>query len=280
MKLIVDCGSTKAEWLVLDGMNEIERAVTTGFNPNFTDKNTISSITLNNDIYNIYNENITEVVFYGTGCASERNSSLIRNIFTEHFKHSKVNVFCDMTAACHALLGDEKGVAGILGTGSNSCFYEDGVIKERAVSLGFILGDEGSGAHIGKTLLRDYFYGVMPKELREMFENEYKLTREELIDNVYHSQHPSKYIASYLPFAYNNLDNEYVKDLCLRCFDDYVTYFILRFKDRNADNTGIVGSVGYYFKDIVNQCFEKHGLPLPSIIKSPMENLIRYHALR
>lgn len=278
MKLIIDCGSTKADWTVIDGLKVVENIVTTGFNPNYTDRNTISSITLNNDIYNIYKEDIRNIIFYGTGCASETNSSMMRDLLKDLFKNSEVNVFCDMMAVCHALFGDKSGIAGILGTGSNSCFYENGIIKERAVSLGFILGDEGSGAHIGKMLLRDYFYGIMPSELRDKFENEYKLSREEVINNIYRGQYPSRYIASHLTFAYNNIDNEYINDLCHRCFDDYITNFIIRFKNKNTANIGIVGSVAYYFKDIVNQCFDSHGLPLPLIVKSPMENLIKYHA--
>lgn len=277
MKLIIDCGSTKADWLIINGDKEVCYNVTPGFNPNYTDKNTISSITLNNKIYIPYIEDIKEVIFYGSGCSSNKNSSLIKQILEKVFTRSEIKIYCDMMAACHALFGDKKGIAGILGTGSNSCLYENGIIKDRAISLGYILGDEGSGAYIGKHMLRDYFYGSMPQELREKFHDEYKIQKDNVITNIYSGRDVSRFIASFLPFAYNNIHEEYFKGLCYNSFNTYITNFIIRYEIDETYDIGLVGSVAYYFKDIIDHCFTERNIKLSSVIKSPIEGLKQYH---
>lgn len=278
MKLIIDCGSTKADWLILDKGTEVANTSTNGFNPNYTDKDTISSITLNNNIYTPYIHDIREVYFYGSGCASIKNCNLIEDIFKNIFRSSKIVVNCDLMAASHALMGDKNGIVGILGTGSNSCFYENGKIKERAISLGYILGDEGSGSHIGKSLLRDYFYAAMPKDLRNRFEERYDLRRDNVIDNIYSNSQASRYIASFVPFAYDNINNSYIKNLCAKCFNEYIDIFLKRY-DVSSNNIGIVGSIAYYFRDIINECFEYQGFNKPQILKSPIEGLKIYHSV-
>ena len=155
MKLIIDCGSTKADWVVLNGEEVVLKFQTEGFNPNYTDKNTISSIILDNTSYKTYIQEITEIYFYGTGCGNQDNCSLIENVFKSIFPNANIIVTHDLIAACHALWGNKEGIACILGTGSHSCHYDGNEIIDKAVSLGYILGDEGSGNHIGKQLLRD-----------------------------------------------------------------------------------------------------------------------------
>lgn len=277
MKLIIDCGSTKAEWVLIEGSKEVDRTITSGFNPNYTSENDISSITLNNITYNTYNKNITDIFFYGSGCANEKNSTIIGNIFRNIFPNSKINIFCDMMAACHALYHRKDGIAAILGTGSNSCLYRNGEIIKRTISLGYILGDEGSGSHLGKQLLKDYFYEKMPPTLREEFYEKYKLNRQEMINNIYKESQVSMYIASFVPFAHENIDNEYIIELCRKSFNDFIENHIIRFLSDESDNIGIIGSIAYYFSKILLQCFDEYGLPKPTIMKSPMKGLIKYH---
>lgn len=278
MKLIIDCGSTKADWVILNGNDIVLSFNTEGFNPNYTDKNTISSIVLSNTLYKPYIQDITDIYFYGTGCGNQDNCSLIENVFKSIFLNANIIVTHDLMAACHALFGDKEGIACILGTGSHSCRYDGNEIIDKAVSLGYIIGDEGSGNHIGKQLLRDYFYKKMPAELSEMFEKEYDINITSVIDNIYHKTQASRYLASLSRFAYENKKHDYIKVICSKCFDEFIEYFILKYETPKDLEIGFVGSIAYYFQDILNERLENQGLKSSKIIKNPIEGLIEYHS--
>ena len=181
-------------------------------------------------------------------------------------------------AACHALFGDKEGIACILGTGSHSCHYDGKEIINKAVSLGYIIGDEGSGNHIGKQLLRDYCYKKMPTELSEKFENEYDTEIPSIIDNIYHKNQVSRYLASFSRFAYENIEHDYIRNLCSKCFDEFIEYFILRYKTSKDLEIGFVGSIAYYFQDLLSERLENQKLRLGKVIKSPIEGLIEFHS--
>lgn len=278
MKLIIDCGSTKADWVILNGKEVVLKFQTEGFNPNYTDKNTILSIILDNTSYKTYIQEITEIYFYGTGCGNQDNCSLIENVFKSIFLNANIIVTHDLMAACHALFGDKEGIACILGTGSHSCRYDGNEIIDKAVSLGYIIGDEGSGNHIGKQLLRDYFYKKMPDILSEKFEKEYDINIISVIDNIYHKNQASKYLASLSRFAYENNEHDYMKAICSKCFDKFIEYFILKYETSKDLEIGFVGSIAYYFQDLLCERLENHKLRLGKIIKNPIEGLIEYHS--
>lgn len=277
MKIIVDCGSTKADWVVLDKNEIVLTFETEGFNPNYTDVKYISSIILNELAYKPYIQYITNVYFYGTGCGNAANCELLRQILKSIFIEAEVTVTHDIMAACHALFGRNEGIACILGTGSNSCYYDGNDIVDKAVSLGYIIGDEGSGCDIGKVLLRHYFYGKMPENISEKFENEYKPNIAAVIDNIYHKPQSSKYLATFSKFAYDNKDDDYVKNICVKCFDEFIDTFILRYKNAENLKIGFVGSIAYYFQDLLRDCLKNKGLTMGNVIKKPIEGLIEYH---
>ncbi len=278
MKLIVDCGSTKADWVIVDGVNILKRFKTDGFNPNYTDKDTIRKIVLNESSYKEYAETITEIYFYGSGCGNIDNCIKIKEILDSIFFNSKIEVTHDMMAACRSLFGKNKGIACILGTGSNSCNYDGEIITEQAVSLGYILGDEGSGSYIGKRLLRDYSYKIMPEDLCLKFENEYDVRLETVIRNTYHSTQVSKYFASYAKFAYDNIDNKYIYDLCSRCFDEFIDISVARYENVGKREIGFVGSIAFYFQDIIKERLERRGLKSGEIVKEPIDGLVEFHS--
>lgn len=284
MTLIIDCGSTKAEWVVLDGEKIAKRFITNGFNPNFTENGTIKNIVV--EAKNIIdNQDVSKIVFYGTGCASEANQNKMAMIFAMIFKINDIEVYPDSLGACHALLGKNAGVACILGTGSNACFYDGEKITESIVSLGFMLGDEGSGCHIGKRLVHDYFYKIMPDGLRAKFNEKYHLDRETLLKNVYHGDAPSRYLAKFASFALENIDNQYVINLVTECFEEFIMSAQRSFRhfERNAVESrnlllyGFVGSVAFSFKDLLLQVLENHNIKCSKIMKNPMDGLIEYH---
>lgn len=278
MKLIIDCGSTKADWVILNGGNIVISFQTEGFNPNYTDTNKILSITLNELSYKTYIQDITEVHFYGSGCGNEKNCNMIKEIFSLIFINSKISVTHDMMAACHAVFGNKKGIVCILGTGSNSCFYDGKEIIEKATSLGYILGDEGSGSYIGKTLLRDFFYNKMPDDLSLKFENKYKITLNSLIDNIYHLNSGSKYLADFSIFAFENMEHKYIRNSLAKCFDEFIDNFILKYSGFENYEIGFVGSIAYYFQDILGECLASRGLKLGKILKNPIDGLISFHS--
>lgn len=279
MILIVDCGSTKAEWVVLENKNVVERYITNGFNPNFNDLKLLTGII--HDCFNKVNEckSITSVSYYGSGCGNDVNASKVRSAFEEFFADAEVEVSSDILGSCRALLGNENGIACILGTGSNACLYDGKNIVKNAVSLGYVLGDEGSGCHIGKQIVHDYFYYTMPNDLRQKFSDEFKLTRDALIESVYKSPQPSRFLASFTKFAAGNIDNQYIANLVSKSFNEFIDYCICPLtKEDNGETVGFVGSVAYYFKDVLKQCLENHHFNVGKIIKSPMDGLIRFYS--
>lgn len=278
MKLIIDCGSTKADWAILNGDKIVITFKTDGFNPNYTDKNNISSIILSETSYKNNIQDITEIFFYGTGCGNIENCNLIEEILKSVFPNANIVVTHDIIAACHALFKDKEGIACILGTGSNSCFYDGEKIVSKATSLGYIIGDEGSGCHIGKQLIRDYFYKKMPASLSEKFKNEYDTEIATIIENIYHKSQCSKYLASFSRFAYDNKEECYIKELCSKCFNEFIEHFIFGQKETSKSEIGFVGSIAFYFQDILKECIENQGLKIGRIIKSPIDGLIEYHS--
>mgnify|MGYP003293333216 FL=1 len=279
MILIADCGSTKADWVLLDGEKVARQFTADGFNPNFCDMDFISSMTLNDICQNIDIECIEKLFFYGTGCGNPSNVEKMKKVLSGIFKCSEIEVFSDILGSCHSLFGHEPGIACILGTGSNACLYNGRDIEKNAVSLGYLLGDEGSGCHIGKKIVHDYFYGIMPEDLRRNFDSDYEIDRNTLIAKVYKNPQPSKYLASFSKFANMHIDNQYIVNLVSDCFDEFVKYFIIPLtKNGECNDVGFIGSVAFYFQDILRERLAQHGLSCGEIVKNPMDGLVRFYS--
>lgn len=274
MRLIIDAGSTKMGWILMDGHEVKAHFVTKGFNPNYSPMQNLVETCRG---ASLPNDNIHSIHYYGTGCGNDQNCQAIKEVFQNRFPDAEIHVTHDLMAVCHAVLGREKGIACILGTGSNSCVYDGESIIGQAVSLGYLLGDEGSGCHIGKQLLRGYFYGFMPVELRQKFDETYHLTREEFIDRLYHQPQPSRYLASFAQFAGENKNHPYIRDLVKGCFNAFVEAFVLRFEDCKSMKVSFVGSVAYHFQDILRGCLAEYGLTMGVVMQTPAEGLIRYY---
>ncbi len=277
MKLIIDCGSTKADWVLLDDKNIINKTQTEGFNPNYTDKEHISRIALNNNLYSTYLQDITHIFFYGSGCGNQQNIEFIKDILKSIFIHSEIHVYSDMIAACHAVSAHKKGIVCILGTGSNSCLFDGNEIIDKAVSLGYIIGDEGSGSHIGKSILHDYLYKMMPDDLSSKIKTEYDIDVNSFIYNAYHSNKPSQYLASFAKIAIENKDNIYIKSLCTKCFDEFIDCFIMSYDKYHEKTVSFVGSIAYYFQDIIKERLTIRNLKMGEVLKSPIDGLVKYY---
>lgn len=273
--LIADAGSTKTQWVLLKPNGETTMCDTKGFNPNYNSINELIK-ELQTSLFDSFKQDLESVCYYGTGCGNEHNCSVVAEAMRIVFGEAKITVTHDLMAAAHAVLGNKKGVACIMGTGSNACLYDGVGIVRNAVSLGYVLGDEGGGVNIGGSLLRDYFYKRMPQELSVRFEELYHPTRDELIENVYRKTAPSAYLASFAKFAGQNKDNQYIHDLCYNCFSRFADYHIVPLCDDCRD-VGFVGSVAFHFADILRQCMRDKGLNVIDIVKQPIEGLVRYH---
>lgn len=273
MRLIIDAGSTKMGWILMEGHEVKAHFVTKGFNPNYSDRQylveTCRGASLPNEIQSIY--------YYGTGCGNEQNCQTIKEVFHAHFPHADIHVTHDLMAACHAALGHESGIACILGTGSNSCVYDGNEITERAVSLGYLLGDEGSGKHIGSEVVRAYFYGFMPEDLRLQFDAAYHLELKDFIGHVYHEGQPSRYLATFARFAGEHQSHPFIRDLVKGCFKAFIEAFVLRFEGAKTMKVSFVGSVAFHFQNLLRESLAEYGLTLGEVMPSPAEGLIRYY---
>ena len=273
MRLIIDAGSTKMGWILMEGHEVKAHFVTKGFNPNYSDRQylveTCHGASLPDEIQSIF--------YYGTGCGNEQNCQIIKEVFQSRFPHADIHVTHDLMAACHAALGHESGIACILGTGSNSCVYDGNDITERAVSLGYLLGDEGSGKHIGGEVAKAYFYGFMPEDLRQQFDETYHLELRDFIDKVYHQPQPSRYLASFAKFAGEHQSNPFIKELVKGCFKAFIEAFVLRFEGAETMKVSFVGSVAFHFQSLLKESLADYGLAMGEVMSSPAEGLIRYY---
>ena len=274
MRLIIDAGSTKMGWILMDGHEVKAHFVTKGFNPNYSSKQDLVEICRGAFLPN---GNIHSIQYYGTGCGSEQNCQTVKEVFQAQFPDAEIHVTHDLMAACHAALGHEKGIACILGTGSNSCLYDGESIIEKAVSLGYLVGDEGSGMHIGREVVRAYFYDFMPEELRMKFDAAYHLELKDFIHRLYHEGQPSRYLASFARFAGENQHSPFIRDLVKNCFKVFIDAFVLRYPDCKTLKISFIGSIAYHLQGVLNECMDENGLVLGEIMQSPAEGLIEYY---
>ena len=273
--LIIDAGSTKMDWALLDKGKLLERFSTAGFNPNYADKQLLSEIISSVGVPKM---EVKEIFYYGSGCLKAENAKMVGEMLHQGFPNSVPMVSNDMMGAAHALLGPEKGIACILGTGANSCFYDGESITERAVSLGYLVGDEGSGCYIGRKLVRAYFYDLMPLELKLEFNNSYHLDINDFIERVYHQPEVSKYLAGFVRFAGEHIDHPFIQDMVRECFSDFIKVFVLRYNDCRNVQVSFVGSVAFYFQTLLYECLSAEGLTMGKVMRSPMDGLIQRYS--
>ncbi len=305
MRLIIDAGSTKMGWILMEGHEVKAHFVTKGFNPNYSDRHDLENIvsSVETQCYasqkNMLQDSETQgiasqkhtlhdketqgiaslqdIFYYGTGCGNEQNCQIIKEVFQNRFPNAEIHVTHDLMAVCHAVLGHEKGIACILGTGSNSCLYDGENIVEKAVSLGYLIGDEGSGKHIGSEVMRAYFYGFMPDDLRQKFDTEYHLELKEFIQQLYHVEQPSKYLASFAKFAGEHQKQPFIHDLVKNCFKAFIGTSVCRYEGCKTMKVCFIGSVAYHFQDILKESLAEYGLTMGEVMSTPAEGLIRYY---
>jgi len=277
IKLICDSGSTKAEWCLLNGKSK--KIVTTqGLSPYFLTTQQIQQIIAKELMPKIKNIIIDEVFFYGTGCSNPENVKSVKKAISLVFSKAKVTVDHDLMGAAKALCGRNKGIACILGTGSNSCFYNGKKIVKNSPGLGYVLGDEGSGAYLGKKLIQYFLYKTFDEDLLDRFNAKYTTNSVDILNQVYKQPLPNRYLASFVPFLIENRGHYMIENIIEDAFNDFFFNHIYKYRESWQMPINFVGSVAFGFKDVLKEMCNAYELQLGIVIKKPMDGLIKYHS--
>ena len=279
IQLIVDSGSTKAEWCLLDGQKK-RKIVTQGISPYFLSSMQIKSILEKELMPGLKGVNPDIIHFYGTGCSKPANISIIKQALRKLFTGAELKVNSDIMGAAKALCGNEKGVACILGTGSNSCYYNGKKIINNRPGLGYILGDEGSGAYMGKKVIQYFLYNTFDPDLMDRFKAKYDTDSATILDAVYRQPLPNRYLAGFVGFLIENRGHFMIENIIEDSFNDFFFTHICKYKESWTLPIHFTGSVAYGFKDVLKEMCQSYVLELGNVLKQPMDGLIKYHRLQ
>ena len=270
--LIADSGSTKTTWSLLNGQS----IVTQGLNPHITSPEAFLS-TLQ-EVKRWASPN--RIFFYGAGCGSSESKNHVTSYLSSVFPTAEIHVFDDMLGACRALCANQSGLVGILGTGSNACYYNGTEISHRIPAPGYLLADEGSGNHIGKTLLKSYIRSTMPSDLSIMFHDTYNASKEDIVPQLYQHPYPNRFLASFVPFAIQNQRHPFINQLLVECFNSYFHEQIIPLQQSAQCNAEInlIGSVAALLSAPLAQAANLNQIKIGKILADPMPGLIEYHS--
>ena len=278
MKLIIDSGTTKTHWVLLEAKHVTENFITSGFNPYYTFTETIRQSIATGLPEGMRSKKVREVYFYGTGCSTTENCSLMKTILNEFFEEATIEMHHDLYGAAVALLKDSEGIAAILGTGSNSCLWNGREIVECVPSLGWLIGDEGSATHLGKILLKAFLSGEMSADSTTAFYNYTGLDFEGTLHKIYKDNGANRWIADLSRFASAHIEREEICDLVKQNFRDFLSAQIKKYTAYREKEISFVGSVAWYFKDILLEVMREENLRTGIILQQPMDGLIEFHS--
>lgn len=279
MILIADCGSTKIDWCVVDNGTVQSEVFTSGINALLMPEDKIRETLKEELAPKIAGYAIERVYYYGAGCLFDDVCNNVRRAIASVVPTATaIEVQSDLVAAAHALCGNQEGIACILGTGSNSCYYDGEKIVDNVSPLGYILGDEGSGAVLGKLLVGDVLKKQLPELLCEKFLNQYGLDRQKIIENVYKKPAANRFLASLSPFLNENIGEPAVHKLVLNSFKAFFVRNVANYPNCKTLPIHFVGSVAYYYREVLEEAAREVGLTVGTVIKSPMEGLLKYHS--
>ena len=280
MILIADSGSTKTEWCLIDNATgKTTEFNTEGYNPCYMGAERLFAILSPNLPDDFDTACVTEVAFYGAGVYEDKYS-VIEEAIRPIFPNAHIDAAMDLIGSARALLGRNSGFAAILGTGTNSCLYDGTKVTLNIDSLGFLLGDEGSGGYMGKRLIGDFIRGIMPADLREKFWDTYRLTNDELIERIYAHPMPNSYCASFARFLTGeHAGHEYLEQHIIRdSFRDFFRNIVCHYPAYKQYSFNCVGSIGWIFRQALTEVATEYGMTTGNIISSPMSGLIKYHS--
>ena len=276
IKLIADSGSTKAEWCIVEDRKK-KTIITQGISPYFLSGEQIREILATELLPKMKNIQPDEIFYYGTGCSNPQNIASVRKALKSISPNAKIYIDHDLMGAAKALCGDEKGIACILGTGSNSCSFNGKRIIKNSPGLGFILGDEGSGAYLGKKVVQYYLYNTFDEDLMDRFKAKYNTSSVEILDAVYRQPLPNRYLANYAGFLVENRGHFMIENIIEDSFNDFFINHIFKYKESWTQPIHFIGSIAFGFKDVLKNMCNSYEMQLGKVLKNPMEGLIKYH---
>ena len=276
MILIADSGGTKTEWRILDEGGNTLQARTKGINPYYQEKEVIVE-QLKTELVDYLDKGVKQIYFYGAGCSSESNKKTISDCFHSIYSDARVEVHSDLMAAARSLCGYDKGIACILGTGANSCLYDGNEILENVASLGYLLGDEGSGSYLGNRLLGQFMRGELPESISAKLVKRFDLTNDLILESVYQKEMPIRYMAGFSKFIFQNIKEPHLYKLVYDGFEIFFQKNILKYTDYQNVPVHFTGAVSFYFSNILRQVGSDLGITVKHIVEGPIAGLTLYH---
>jgi glucosamine kinase len=276
VQLIADSGSTKTEWCLVNGKKKLF-INTQGISPYFLSETQIREVLEKELLPKLKKQIPAEIFFYGTGCSNPSNVKMVTRAIKAVFKDAEIAVDHDLMGAAKALCGSEKGIACILGTGSNSCFFNGKKIVKNSPGLGYVLGDEGGGTHLGRKVIQYFLYNTFDPDLMHRFDQKYNTNASEILDAVYKKPLPNRYLAGFAGFLVENRGHFMIENIIEDSFNDFFYNHIYKYKESWTLPIHFVGSVAHGFKDVLKDMCSSYELQLGKVLKNPMEGLIKFH---
>jgi len=277
MVLIIESGSTKADWCIIDNIDIVESFQTNGWNPLLTTQEHLSFRLNSYDKLNAYKTKIKQLFFYGPAISHSETRDILLKVLQLYFTYAKIFISSDMMAAARASYAGKPTLVSIIGTGSNTAFYDGVTLEQTSPSLGFILGDEGSGSALGKKLLKSVIYKELPNHLYLHFTKSYTITTKGVLNSVYKEPNANSYLASFVPFIVAHKEDKFIQDLVKNEFISYITRHLKSNLYYNDYPITFVGSVAFYFSDLIRELILDKDLSSIQFIKSPIDNLVKFH---
>lgn len=277
MILIADSGSTKCDWVLVKEDSSREIFFTMGFNPFFHNEEFIADELKKQNIFNHLSTNVHQILFYGAGCSSKERNDIVKKGLQKIFPKAKISIDHDLLASAYSVYDGEPCIACILGTGSNSCFFDGKKVYEEVPALAYILGDEGSGSYYGKILLKKFLYKQLPEKIFNTLKNEYQLNKEIIFENVYDKPHANVYLASFFKVMVKHKEEKFVRENIEKGMEDFMQNHICCYPNYREVNVSFVGSVGFYFEHILRNVAKRKKISVGKVIKQPINALVDYH---
>ncbi len=279
MILIADSGSTKTDWRIVHDKGNMQTVSTIGFNPVLTNTAKIIAELTSTFTDKGINQQLTQVYYYGAGCWNQASCSIVSKAIEAIFPIAKIEVTNDLLGAARAVCGNKAGIACILGTGANSCLYDGQKIIDNVPALGFIMGDEGSGAYLGKQLLKSYFYRELPKALADKLTQVQPISKKIMLENVYQSKSGNRYLASFAKFIIREQAHPFIKKMVKNAFDHFIQRQVKKYDGAANYPIHFIGSIAYFLKDILRERLAANELQIGKIIRQPIDGLVEFHRL-
>ena len=279
MKLIADSGGTKTEWRLVTPEGTQTTYLTQGINAYFHSTESIYNILVHELLTQIPKDaSPTEIFYYGAGCATEMRREIVYDALEKLFPHTQILVEHDLLGACRALCADTAGVVCILGTGSNACLYDGAQLASEERSLGYILGDEGSGAYLGKQLVTAFLQNRLYPPTARRFAEQFQVSRKEVLERIYRSEYPNRYLAQFSRFFLTNLDDEDCYAMLFESFGDFIDRYVCTIPSYQKYPIHFTGSIAFYYKYILERVLWAKRMQIGRVLNNPIDGLVAYHA--